>query len=117
MNNFWGYTFKFRLDFGLICSLRSGFFRGFYACIGFKLFSFAWFGSVSACLTFQGAVMTTLGVAALQAFGCLFQFDSTLGLGVYSFFFCSGFRLGMCAVYSQLQELYYIFHSNLLGGL
>jgi hypothetical protein len=103
-----GCGFKFRLDFGLICSLRSGFFRGFYACIGFRSFSFTWFGSVSACLTFRGAVMTTLGVAALHSFGCLFQFDSTVGLGVYSFFFGSGFPLGMCAVYSQLQAIYWV---------
>jgi hypothetical protein len=61
--------------------------------------------------------MTTLGVAATQAFACLFQFDSTLGLGVSSFFFGSRFRLGMFAVYSQLQELYGIFHSNLLGRI
>jgi hypothetical protein len=61
--------------------------------------------------------MTTLGVAGLQAFACLFQLDSTLGLGVYSFFFGSGFRLGMLNVYSQLQELYCIFHSNLLGTI
>jgi hypothetical protein len=61
--------------------------------------------------------MTTLGVAATQAFACLFQFDSTLGLGVSSFFFGSRFRLGMFAIYSQLHEWYGIFYSTLLGRI
>jgi hypothetical protein len=64
LNNFCGWGFE--LDFGSIfvpyVRVSSG---SSTLALGLGCFSFAWFSTVSACLTFQGAVMTTLGVAAL----------------------------------------------------